>query len=133
MDNNKLDCLLLCEKLISHIFTTFTSRKEKILDVVDDDFANYTFANLSMTSPEFWTRNIIIESKQMLDCEQSNDNGVKRVCSLEKSSGIHRHIAYVYVPSEIKKKLCSHNYFCLALQGSGALCMVGHYESDSKL
>lgn len=71
-----LECL---EDCFGDVFTNFTQRKRIFATFDDATCKTFSFANLQLTSPEYWKDNI--HEKE-----------------LERNAGIHGHIAYLYVP-----------------------------------
>ena len=85
---------LIIEEITEYISQNFTSRKRNInMYMSQEDLLLHNFSNLSLLKPEFWRENTK---------EDSKDN---RDLKLEKAQGINNHIAYLYVPEEVRRKM----------------------------
>lgn len=132
---DKTDILEMFEKLINYVCIEFRMRKKTFIEFRIEDYFNYNFANLSLTAPEYWRENSIDQDeliRQKKDINEYTEEFEKRIVKLEKTSGIHNHIAYLHVPSKINEPFKTYNFFGLTLLNT-ALAPIGTCDDKNKI
>ena len=90
------------EMILYHILYQFKSRKNILIDgrvLKEDEIGNYNYCNLSITSPEYFT----------------NESKIPFETNIDRSNGIHNHIAYLFADPEWFEKSMQLNFFPLLL------------------
>lgn len=117
------------QKMIDIVFVEFNLRKQAFVGFKDADFNLYNFANISLMSPEFWVHNTDFIKKEIIDDNSSVEAGkspyFSRLSQEEASNAIHRHIAYLHVPSAISLAIPSFPFFGVAIGNKGELPIIG--------
>lgn len=117
IENGVIKPIEIIEKTIESIVNIFMSRKKFLMDFREEKTVlNYNFSNLSLISPEL----------------NEEENKVKRIKNrqIDKASGVHNHIAYLYVPENIKK--IGKNYFGLSIGDTSDLYFSGIRDENNK-
>ena len=100
------DIIEMIESIPEKLFKEFTGRKIKFPAFNDSDCINYNYSNISLALPEYW---VGVDMKRKIGMEDGTDR--MRDVDFEKTSGVHNHIAYLYVPKIILERLGNLNYF----------------------
>ena len=103
-----------CKRLdiiLWNVFYNFNSRKKSFEAYLEsnNDFMNYNYSNISITSPEFWRK-----KKEFLDNTNKSTKDIKEY-NIDKANGIHNHIAYLYASPSLKENLRNESFFALQI------------------
>ena len=122
LKENERNEVIIVEAIIEDLMNEYRARKRYMIDFKSsEECTTYNFCNLVLMSPEFWRKNVDKEGKKEFDAKRQK-------IELEKAEGIHRHIAYLYVPRKVKKMMKSKekdmNFFGLSI-GESELVFSG--------
>ena len=122
VSKGETDPLTILTDAINHLIVEFKKRKSFSVSLKSpDECKSYNFSNLTMISPEFWRETSDKEVKNSNRSDSEESDRYQEV-GLEKSQGIHSHMAYLYVPDEIQQLMTEEdstepmNFFGLTIE-----------------
>lgn len=109
---DNVDCCNIFESIINSVFSCFTRRKRLLAWGSSKDetgILEYNFCNFTLTSPEYNLEKQTTEYNQII-----KDNKIP----IDKASGVHTHIAYLFADPEWLPKNQNLNFFPLVLSSN---------------